>query len=55
MENTLFTVTPPKYVGGYRLGDSPGYIQFNLTYKPNWLHRKCMKIFLGWQWIDEVK
>ena len=20
--------------------------------KPNWLHRKCMKLFLGWEWSD---
>jgi hypothetical protein len=23
-----------------------------LDKKPNWLHRKCMKLFLGWTWED---
>jgi hypothetical protein len=49
--NTL--VSQPNNVGGYRIGKIPtGYIQFNLTYKPNWFHRQCMRIFLGWYWFD---
>ena len=45
--------TPPKVVGGYRLGkDLTGSIQFNLTYKPNPIHRFFMRICLGWYWFD---
>ena len=54
VDNSMFIVTPPKYVGGYRLGNQPThYVQFNLSHKPNWLHRQCMRIFLGWYWFDE--
>jgi hypothetical protein len=54
-EESLFIgYKSPKYVGGYRLGKKlEGSIQFNLCYKPNWFHRKCMKIFLGWHWCEE--
>jgi len=54
--NTEFIVeiTPPKYVGGYRLGNKENNsLKINLTYKPNWLHRQCMRIFLGWYWEDK--
>lgn len=51
-----FLVKPQGYVGGYRLGNiANNYVQFNLPYKPNWLHRQCMRIFLGWYWIDDIK
>ena len=43
---------PPKPVGGYRFGDSPNYIQFNITKKPNWFHRKMMRLCFGWEWVD---
>jgi hypothetical protein len=40
--------TPPKVAGGYRIGkELNGSIQFNLTYKPNFIHRFFMKICLG--------
>jgi hypothetical protein len=52
MEYQFMTV--PKRVGGYRMGEAPGYIQFNLTSKPNWLHRMGVRLILGWKWIDEV-
>jgi hypothetical protein len=46
--------TPPTYVGGYRIGkELIGSIQFNLTYKPNFIHRFFMKICLGWYWFDQ--
>ena len=49
---TIFT--PPKVVGGYRLGKNEiSYIQVSLTYKPNWFHRQMMKLCLGWYWYDE--
>jgi hypothetical protein len=52
--NLLFTIMPPDYVGGYRLGKKKSYTMVtNLTYKPNWLHRQCMRIFLGWYWEDK--
>ena len=42
---------PPKYAGGYRFG---GHIrvQFNVTTKPCWFHRKMVKLVLGWEWVD---
>lgn len=51
---TKYTIyTPPEVVGGYRLGKRDlGYVQFNLTYKPNWFHRQMMKLCLGWYWYD---
>jgi hypothetical protein len=46
-------VAPPKTVGGYRLGkELTVSIQFNLTYKPNPIHRFFMRICLGWYWFD---
>lgn len=51
--STLKVITPPEYVGGYRIGKlESGYTQFNLTYKPNWFHRQMMKWCLGWYWYD---
>jgi hypothetical protein len=40
-----------KSVGKYSIG---GPKKFNIYFdeKPNWLHRSCMKIFLGWIWSD---
>ena len=53
MDNTFRKISDPKQVGGYRIGKvSSQSIQFNLTHKPNWLHRQCMRIFLGWYWFD---
>ena len=53
MDNTFRKISYPKQVGGYRIGKvSSQSIQFNLTHKPNWLHRQCMRIFLGWYWFD---
>jgi hypothetical protein len=41
-------------VGGYRMGNhSNSYIQFNLSYKPNWFHRTMMRVCLGMYWFDE--
>ena len=51
-----FLAKPQGDVGGYRLGNITNYYtQFNLPYKPNWLHRQCMRIFLGWYWVDNAK
>ena len=38
--------------GGYRLGESNYYIEFNLTHKPNWFHRTMMRFFFGMIWVD---
>ncbi len=43
---------PPPPVGGYRLGEAPDYVQFNLTKKPSWLHRMGVRLVLGWEWVD---
>lgn len=45
------TFTSPQYVGGYRMGGVNG-LQINLITKPNWFHRKMMKLCLGWEWIE---
>ena len=41
----------PNTVGRYHIG---GTKKFSIYFdkKPNWLHRKCMKLFLGWTWED---
>jgi len=52
-QHTFYFYEPPKSVGGYRIGkELNGSIQFNLTYKPNFIHRFFMKICLGWYWFD---
>ena len=40
-----------KNVGSYFMGTGKGF-HIHLENKPNWIHRKCMKLFLGWEWID---
>ena len=40
-----------KNVGSYFMGTGKGF-HIYLEKKPNWLHRKCMKLFLGWEWIE---
>lgn len=47
-------VSPPNYVGGYRIGNEFGWsCQFNLAYKPKRIHRFLMRICLGWYWFDK--
>ena len=50
-ENTL------KVKGAYVLGsrNKTNTIAFHLAFKPKWLHRQMMRIFLGWYWVDEIK
>jgi hypothetical protein len=43
-----------KNVGSYFMGTGKGF-HIHLENKPNWLHRKCMKLFLGWEWVDNIK
>ena len=46
-------MAPPPPVGGYRMGPaSGGFVQFNLTKKPCWLHRLGVRLVLGWEWVD---
>jgi hypothetical protein len=42
----------PNYVGGYKIGNGVSTLQFNFLTKPNWFHRKMMKLCLGWKWVD---
>lgn len=50
----LMVVSPPDYVGGYRIGKEFEYsIQFNLAYKPKRIHRFFMRICLGLCWFDK--
>jgi hypothetical protein len=43
----------PKMVGKYCMGSGKGFC-IHLEKKPNWLHRKCMGLFLGWKWNDNT-
>jgi hypothetical protein len=45
------TITQPNHVGCYKIGGEQG-LHFCLTNKPNWFHRKMMKLCLGWEWVD---
>jgi hypothetical protein len=40
-----------KNVGSYFMGTGKGF-HIYLEKKPNWLHRKCMRLFLGWEWVE---
>jgi len=54
-DHTFKSITPPKYVGGYRMGKhTSNYIQFNMYHKPIWFHRQMMRIFFGWYWFDDT-
>lgn len=44
-------ITPPKYVGAYRVGGNHGF-SIAFTKKPIWIHRTMMKLCLGWEWKD---
>jgi hypothetical protein len=48
--NTSF-VSQPEYVGCYALGGEVG-LKFCFVKRPKWIHRKLMKLCLGWEWID---
>jgi hypothetical protein len=51
--NPDLTITSgPKYAGCYQLGGSMG-LQIYLAKKPKWLHRKMMKLCLGFEWINK--
>ena len=56
MEIGTIRIAPqPPIVGGYRFGNHPtNFLQFNLTYKPKWFHRLCMRTFLGMYWHDGI-
>jgi hypothetical protein len=41
-------VPTPDYVGCYSVGGLSIYLEK----RPKWLHRKMMKLCLGWEWID---
>jgi len=44
--NTSFTQT--NFAGCYSVGGFSIYLEK----RPKWLHRKMMKLCLGWEWID---
>ncbi len=48
----LTIISGPKYAGSYQLGGSMG-LQIYLAKKPKWLHRKMMKLCLGFEWINK--
>jgi len=41
----------PNYVGCYCIGGNIG-LKIYFVSKPKWLHRKMMKLCLGWEWIN---
>ncbi len=50
---TFKPMTPPKVVGGYKLGkQTSNNLQFTMTHKPIWFHRQMMRICFGWYWFD---
>ncbi len=54
--NEKFQFIPMPPVKGYWIfpSSSPLYsIQFPVPQKPNWLHRKMMKLILGFDWKDK--
>lgn len=46
-----YTIYNPTYVGYYQIGGRLG-LRISLQKKPCWLHRKMMKLCLGWEWGD---
>jgi hypothetical protein len=44
-------ISQPNYIGSYKIGGDYG-LQIHFVTKPNWFHRKMMKLCLGWEWID---
>ena len=50
-----FIIRKSTYAGYYRVGGNTGNVNFSLGKKPIWLHRKLMKLCLGWKWIDNKK
>lgn len=46
-------MTPPKVVGGYKLGkQTSNNLIITMTHKPKWFHRQMMKIFFGLYWFN---
>lgn len=47
---------PKKEIGGYDITGNQGgnySVIFWMTKKPNWFHRICTRLFLGWDWVDK--
>ncbi len=45
----VFIIREPKYEGYLKIcGDFHVFIKK----KPNWLHRKMIKLILGFEWVD---
>lgn len=42
---------PPKYVGYWQLGGPSGLL-IAIEKKPNWFHRKMIKLSFGIEWKD---
>ena len=51
-EGRMVGIKTPTSVGGYKVGSSDSYIQFNLSHKPNWFHRTMVKLCFGWEWVN---
>ena len=51
-EMQIRTLSLPKYVGSYSIGNGDDWLHINFTHKPNWFHRTMMKICFGIQWFD---
>jgi hypothetical protein len=42
----------PEYAGYWELSSAPNSFRIAITQKPNWLHRKMVKLMFGWTWIE---
>jgi heterodisulfide reductase subunit A-like polyferredoxin len=47
-----FIIREFTYAGFYKLGGENGNFHISLGKKPIWIHRKLMKLCLGWEWVD---
>jgi hypothetical protein len=54
LDYTIPTIKNIEYAGGYNIGGVDG-LRMCFTTKPNWFHRKMMKLCLGWEWTDTNK
>ena len=48
-----FIIKEFTYAGFYRIGEKENF-NISLSKKPIWLHRKLMKLCLGWKWVDKA-
>lgn len=52
LSEAKITITQPKPIGEWKIGEGDYFISFSLTKKPNWFRRKMAWLFFGLKWID---